>query len=222
MAAFASDLFTDTTGTALASHTPTSGGSWSAWSAATDFASSSMLITDANRVRTGTAGSNGYFHSATPPSANYTVSVDIYFASILGSTVFAGVLGRCTGTSTETSYVAFINGQTGQISLGYWNFTFFTDSGLNYTPSISAGQTHTLAMRLTATQVIVSWDGSDVMTWTNADITSAGKAGLFLSNATTNSTGPHIDNFQAGDLVAATKGPVALRARTAIPRAALR
>src|SRR3546814_9399686 len=69
---FVSDSFTDTAGTALASHTGETGASWTQHPS---FAAG-MTITDANRCRPSSSGSIiAYYASGVPAGADYEVSV---------------------------------------------------------------------------------------------------------------------------------------------------
>ena len=187
-AVFVNDTFTDTAGTSLTAHTGELGATWTSLSAF----SSAAVISNANRLRSDTAGYSVFYASGVPSSADYVVSADFHVASESG--VF-GLIGR-SGT-VATTYYLFDYESTGQVKL----YTVVDGSVVGVTESASwapvVGQTYTFKLAMEGNLITGYINDVQVLQKTDSNITSAGRAGFLLFDPTTNTTGYHIDNFYA-------------------------
>jgi hypothetical protein len=204
--ALASDTMTGTAGVTLDSRSSGFGTTWTKHAISTGDA----VLTPAGRVRkTGTNGGALYYATAVPASADYTVEADIFVASEVTNDI-AGVVGRVS-TGAQTFYVARYEQSTHQWWLhkvvnGTW-------SGLgSAAQTIAVSSTYRLALDMTGTNIRVLVDGVQVISVTDAGITSAGRGGVAMgyhataSTTLTDSTGYHIDNFGISPPLADSKG----------------
>lgn len=188
-AAAAIDTFTDTAGTLLENHTSDSGNTWTKNSAVSG---GGMVITDANRVRGGSATAVIYVNDWVPASPDYEVSTDVYFASV--NYAQTGIGGR-TGTTAFTGYYALL--VQGEIRLYRGGNVAPLGS---YAVSPTVGSTYALKLSMQGNDITVYWDGAPVIAVTVSGsniISTAGFASVYSQGAFTNSTGPHLDNFKA-------------------------
>jgi prepilin-type N-terminal cleavage/methylation domain-containing protein len=194
----ASDTFTGTSGTTLQSHTGEIGATWTKHAvSATD-----AVITAAGRIRKGGTTTTGalYYSSATPGSADYTVSADVYVASLVANDV-VGVVGRLDpGVANSTFYSAIydyssqkwtlvkvVNGSSGWI-------------GQTNVAVLSPGTSYRLALNMTGSTIRLLVDGVQQLSVTDTGITGAGRAGLVVGYGPqgmtdTDTTGMQLDNF---------------------------
>jgi hypothetical protein len=197
------DTFAGTAGTELSNHTPDSGGIWteaSGYSTQAFITSASRLRQDSNNV-----GQTVYYHSATPPSPNYTVAADVYsFSRTLWQTA-AGVVARYDASS-GSFYAASYNHHAYEWELLKYQGGSFTTLG-TYAQTISTGQTYTVRLSVSGvnpTYLTLSVGGAVVISVTDSGspIIAAGKAGVLLLSlqapGMTDTTGDHLDNFIAG------------------------
>lgn len=196
----ASDAFTDASATTLASHTPSSGGSWTLHSS---YSGSTAAISNANRCRSDGSmlDATSYYHSATPASADYVVSSDLYIVTTRGQ---AGVQARMD-TSADTCYAAFIEMLGPTVTAYLVKRVAGTTTTLDsHVVTANAGDTHAILLTCQGTALSVSWDGTPIMSATDSSITTAGKAGLWLKNsniwAGSDSYNAHIDNWQSSSV----------------------
>lgn len=191
MTDYAVDTYTDTNWQLLTSHAPSSGGPI---------------------VKHPTAGGNCYtvngraifrspgvnYYSATPASADYTVSADVVIFSSIGS---AGVVGRCN-TGSSTFYHAYINQGNDELALVKWvagaPANIESKFGMGFSASAS-GVTYTLALVMTGTALDVYVNGVKEIDNTDSAITAAGKGGIRAGIISDTYTGKHIDNFRLYD-----------------------
>ena len=183
---FTSDTFTDIAGTLLENHTGETGATWTKNPA---FTSGSAAITAADRLRGN--GTNGlYYESGVPSAADYDVEADLYVASNIN---LAGLLGRLS-TSAATYYLFDYEQSNGQFHL----YTVSAGSTLNqtdFTMSLTIGQTYHLRLSLRGSLITCYVNGSPIISITDANITAAGRAGVYFYAADTDTTGYHLDNF---------------------------
>jgi hypothetical protein len=197
MGTIASDTFTDTSNTALASHTLTTGGVWTLHSSY----SGNLAISDANRCRLGTssgAASLYYPASGTPASADYTVTCDVVCLTA-AATLFgpAARINTAANTaysvrysigSTQWELIKTVAGSTSTV--GTYVATF--NSGTQ-TVILDISGSATVAIRVTIAGTLrISYDDT-----AGDRITAAGKAGIRCASATAgaDATGYHIDNW---------------------------
>lgn len=158
-------------------------------------------ITPAGRVRGSLAGILLYYHTATPASADYSVSADIYRASTETSARACVTIRQATGSMT--CYAAGFDGDG-----GIWLSRLVSGSETmlaKVTHSFPQGETRRIRLEGIGSAIKVYVDGSPTpaISVTDATITAAGKAGLrlgfFASAVPTDSTCMHIDNWEAAD-----------------------
>lgn len=201
MANIATDSFTGTNGTELATYS-------ASWVRHSGSASGVNAIIANNRVRGSAAGSAMYYHTATPPSADYSVSADIYEASNPAAYA-AGVVGRLD-TSAATGYMLRHQYSAGGTNDAWqlWRFVAnsFTQLGSNSADPITTGTSARGELRMSGTTIAGYARGgtTPVISVTDSTITAVGKAGIRLgysgSDAPTDSTLYHLDNFSVDTL----------------------
>lgn len=189
--AFLTDSFTDTAATTLASHTGETGATWTAHGSTVGTA----VITDANRLRVSTSTNVPlYYASGTPASADYYVEGSFKFLSDNGSTSI-GVAGRIV-TGANTLYLAAMSPST--VVLGKLVAGSYTELG-SYAITPTAGDVVTVRLTMTGTALSVQVNGTTRISVTDSAISAAGRAGIWGFNASTNSTGVHLDSMLASD-----------------------
>lgn len=195
-ATFGQDAFTDTSGTALASHVPTVGTSW------IKHASYSGLevISSANRVRNAnTIAEAVYYIADTPANSTYDVSLDLVTQSSDDGSL--GVLAR-VNTGAKTFYRATYTfgaslGDTGTIYLDKVVANVSTSLG-TYACGELLG-TNTLKLSVTPLGQVVSLNGTNRITTSDTAIGAVGQAGIYSFNLSTdgNAIGRHGDSLLA-------------------------
>ena len=184
-----SDSFTDTAGTLLENHAGETGAVWTKNPA---FSTGSAAITSTGRLRGNSSGFALYYPSAVPASADYDVEADLFIASASDTT---GILGR-QSTSAATYYLFDY-----EFSASQWKlYTVVNGATLNTTTfaqTLTVGQTYHVRLCLRGTSVTCFVNGSQIISLTDSNITSAGRPGVLLGNLDTDSTGTQIDNFTA-------------------------
>jgi hypothetical protein len=199
MATFVSDSFTDTSGTALASHTGETGATWTKSAIS---GTGALEISNANRCRhDGNASTLWYYASGTPINANYDVQATVRFLSDVDSQ--NGVSGRMS-TSVDTMYIAFYNtNATANFDLYKVVAGSYTQLG-TYADALSAGNERVLLLRMDGDQISVYIDAVlRIGPITDTGVTVANRAGIRAYNVASDTTGLHIDTFSATDIVAA-------------------
>jgi hypothetical protein len=200
VAQFASDTFTDTSGTALSTHSAD-------WTLHTSYGTGACVISDANRVRRSNNNSALFWHAGSPASADYEVSADLFTKETDGGASNTGVVGR-VDTTANTAYHARYGGSTTD---GWQLFKIVggTSTQLGSTSSQSLTDETTYAVKLkmvgTTIELFKEGSGSATISVTDSAISAAGKSGIrFVGTAETNTAGLHIDNFSADDVGGAT------------------
>lgn len=210
MAAFVVDTMTDTAGTTLTSHTGETGATWTKHSS---FTGPDMVITDANRLRANTGTNKLVYASGTPPGVEYSVKADIIMRSDDNSSEL-GVSGRID-TSANTQYYAYYSTASDLWLLRRRVAGSVTAMGSS-AATLTVDQAYALELRITDAAKKLLVDTVELISDSDNTITSAGKAGVYgAGNAVTNSTGLHLDNFNADDVPAGTPATVTAVAATA-------
>lgn len=210
MADFVSDAFTDTDGTDLASHTGAVGASWTKHGS---YGSGSLLISNANRVRSGAVGNSLYTASGLPASADYDVIGDVVNFSILSN---IGVAGRIA-TGADTMYLAWLSTVAGNIEL--YEVVAGSYTLIDTDPqTFSIGVPYLVKLEMRGTTIKTFLDvGAGFVERCSAissAISAAGRAGVRAEVLTSNSTGVHMDNFSAADVAAAATSRPVFQRRT--------
>src|SRR5579884_327849 len=188
MAAFTTDTFTDTAGTLLENHTGETGATWTK---NPSFGTGSAAISNANRLR-GNATNGIYYSSGTPAAADYDVEADLVVQSATSAT---GIAGRMS-VSAATYYLFDYESASGQWKL-YTVVNGATQNTTTFTQALTNGQTYHLRLALRGSQITCYVNGAQVIQITDTNITAAGKPGVYFGAATTDTTGYHLDNFNA-------------------------
>jgi hypothetical protein len=202
MAVFVSDSFTDTTGTALGSHTGETGATWTKHP---DY-SGDAVISDANRVRSSSAGGVViYYASGTPTSAEYDVEADLVVKDVVNA--ISGVQGRMNTVTGDNHYDFRYNYFSLQWSLHRYVAGVETLLG-TYSQTLSDEQSYALKLELRDAAKKCYVDGVERISSADNAVTAAGKAGLLMyRDAVGNTVGLHLDNFVATDLSGAAGQP---------------
>jgi hypothetical protein len=192
-ASVTSDTFTDSAGALLANHSGDLGATWSGYGTN----SGAAVVTDQNRVRRGVSGQAMYYASSVPASANYSVEADVHVKSLLSSDA-VGVIGRAS-TSAETYYVARYRVATGVAQWELLRVVNATATTLaTYAQTLTTGSTYRLKLDMQGSTITLLVDGAPRFSVSDPGITSPGRGGLRLGNATTtptDTTGLHLDNL---------------------------
>lgn len=185
---FLKDTFTGTAGTNLEAHTGETGATWTKDGT---FSAGQFVISDANRVRNNTAGvAVADRASGTPGSANYTVSAKIRPASVpVGP--YIGPLARADGTG---HFYASVIDNTGLTLMAFGSGTVIG----SYAFSPVAGTNYLVALKVSGTTITVFLDGVQRISVTDSTLAAASKPGLLAFDASTNTTGFHVDGIAAG------------------------
>lgn len=191
MAQFASENFNGTDFTELSVHN-------SAWTRHTAYTVNSEIYT--NRLKQTAAGTSAYWHSGTPINANYTVDIDIYVVTNIG---FTGVIGR-VDTAADTFYMWRYFQSAGAYQLYKAVAGTYTQLGSDSTATLTVGGSYPIQLKMDGTNIEGFVSGvSKVGPITDSAITAKGKAGLRGNNGFL-SSGYHLDNFSADDIIVAS------------------
>lgn len=202
----ATDTFTDTAGTLLENHTSESGYTWNR---NTSYPNNIMVISNNDRLRNdnGSIGPGTYSSSWIPASPDYEVSADIYIAN--AGTGDIGIGGR-TGTTGFSGYYALWS-NSGMIRL----FRAGNASPLAiYYTTPAVGSTNNLKLSMNGNDISVYWNNVAVMSVTATGsniISTVGRASIYSEGRSSDSTGPHLDNFSANDIQTSTFAPGVLQ-----------
>lgn len=193
MAVFASETFTGTNGTTLATHN-------AAWVKHTNHVTLAHIF--GNRLRsTGTDTiASVYYNNTTPPSADYSVSCEQYILS-QSSVHNIGPAARMQ-TGASTFYWCRYRYATG-IQLFKNIAGASTQLGSTFGASYTAGQTLKLTIKCEGSTISVfrNDETTPIISVTDTSITAAGYAGFWLVNPS-DTVGQHLDNWQAETLTA--------------------
>ena len=199
-AAFVTDTFTGSTGSAVTSHTRDDGGSWSVFS---DSADGAVINIENNRVaKSGGSGTSAYVDllpSVSPAGAEYDMEVVVRW--IEGpSYAFVDLRGRHDGS--DNYYLVRLD-LAGGLTL-YKVISGTATSIGSYSASISNGNDYAIKFEIrNATKKVYFDAGSSATTQrissaTN-DITGAGRPHLTLGGDGSSTNGFHADSFIATD-----------------------
>lgn len=186
--------FTGSAGTDLSSY---SAGGEPTWAEHGSYTAGAIILSDANRCRSGNAGTSLDYSSDTPASADYTVSADMYCVTDINSAgVWTGLALRI-----QTGSDAFYGAVRYQ---GTWRI--YKRSGGTYTvlgsitTSLSTNTNYAVVFGARGSYLWLSVGGTIILRAYDGTISAAGKGGILTLGSTTNSTGIHIDNWVLSDL----------------------
>lgn len=183
---FASDTFTGTAGDPLSA----------SWVLHSGTPSGSVVISDANRARGNASGLSLYYHNTVPPSADYVVEANVYEVSNTGARV--GVCAR-VDSSAQTYYMVEVTSSLGTDTTKLFKVVagVSTQLGSTYSLEYTSLINTRIAVECIGTTINAYRESGLIITVTDSDISSAGFSGLSTFNPSTNSTGPHLDDWQA-------------------------
>lgn len=184
MTQFASSAFSGTDGTLL----ETADASWAKFGGATI-----NITLLSGRGKPASSSTVLYYHSASPPSADYSVSCDLYRFDTFS--VLAGPVARATGTATATFYHARYSSGAGAFQLYRYNNGAATIMGTSAAVTMNAGDTHAVKLEVNGTQISVYLNGGTtpiIGPITDNSITAAGYGGLRSA-----SPSGYFDNYSA-------------------------
>lgn len=213
---FASDSFTGTSGTALTSHAPEIGSTWST----TGGLATEQISSVGRAYKSGTLGGIAVLSATSPTSSDYAVESDIYVRSVVNGD-FAGVMARQDngGLAAAARYYAagFRKSPTG--GAGTWviikNDGIVTPATLGTTSAatLASSTSYRVRLEITGTTLKLYADGVLKVTTTDSTLAAAGKAGIVSGDprsatppATSDTTGMHLDNFLVTPRAADSKG----------------
>ena len=199
--------FTGTDGTALENY---SASGELHWTKHPSYATGTVVLTDANRVRADTGLSIWYADNFVADTADYDVSADIYTASTPGTNGYQVAIGARLGTSSFTGYIATLERVGGANAIRLFRGGSASPLGAYTVGALTNGTTGRLSLscRTSGSNVLLTvyWNGAAVIdvTATGADaITAKGYAGLYFQHYGTagNSAYWHFDNYHVADAV---------------------
>lgn len=200
---FLEDTFVATAGTLLSAHTSDSGDTWTATNSAGYPAS--LVISPSGSVRSD-AGACYARSSATPPSANYRLEVDL----IRRSSATANPRLYIRSDATLDGYAVEWDSATGELRLfkitgGSVTITFLDTVAFGWV----VGATKRIALQAVGTTITVEVSTDGGGSWTNpfgagvtdSSISAAGAVALSNDSAATDSTGFAFQNLTATNIV---------------------
>lgn len=182
MTTFAQDFFTDTNGTALASHTPDVGGSWIVH---TSFIERLEIDTNAcryNNVSVNTAGVD--YNNGTPSGADYYVQGDFI---PLQATLAVGSGSYLCGRVSTVANTMYLFGfePSGVLCGGNWSAYqvvagTVTQINVSTAQTLTQNQAYSVRLDMTGTTISTTVDSSAKCGSpnTNVNIAAAGKTGI--------------------------------------------
>lgn len=193
MTIFAADTFAGTAASDLGGQSASDGGSWTARDG-----TGAISGNGAGGVGSASSGGRfGYYHSGSPPSADYAVSAVISVTSAGKSSI--AVAARMNTGATEQYFAAWDGGG------GVW-YIAKRVGGTDTTPWTGAAGTVpttpvTAKLEVSGTDISLYLNGSLAQTISDSSISAAGKAGIY--NAFADVAGCTVDDFSAETLLSA-------------------
>lgn len=189
-----SDSFTDAAETPLPGHTGELGAAWTAYVGA-DLGK----VSSANRLYRSGTNYSGYYTSATPTSADYSVQADLVFRSNIIND-YAGVVGRVTGATTFYGARWQQGNGSGSWVIYEYNNGALTTLATTAAASRTVNQSNRIKLEMVGTALKLYVDGVLTASATDGTITAAGRGGIFDGApgaviTKTDTTGIQYDNF---------------------------
>jgi lysophospholipase L1-like esterase len=188
---FLLDNFVGTNGTNITAHSPDTGGSWAVQSG---FSPATPSKIQTNRLYT-TTSSGVYANGATPPSADYYVEAVLFKVSTVAADN-VGVAARMQSGAT-TLYFA----RWSETAAGWQLFKTVagasTQLGSTSSGTFAVSASHTLRLTCSGSTISASLDGSQIISVTDTDISTAGFAGVRAATTQSSATGIHIESITA-------------------------
>lgn len=188
---FVRDVFTDTDNVLLQSHTGSQGATWTRHPS---YAGDAQ-ISNANRLHASSGTTALYYASGSPLTADYNVAGFLRKRSATSGA--AGIVGRAS-TSVDTHYLARYDDNVDEWRLYKYVTGTPTQLGSGFAQALTTDQDYWVRLEMRGTSIKVYVDGVERVAVTDSSITAAGKAGVrFDGGAGTDTTGIHLDDFQA-------------------------
>lgn len=197
---FASDAFAGTLGTELNAYSAN-------WVKQTGYTENGIIGGDGQWATAVAPSAYAcYRHTATPGSANYTVTADIVKRSVGSSSPILGVTGRASAAA-QTFYWAIYTHSAGNIRLFKMVSGTQTQIGGNHSFTLTNNVPASLQLRMDGSNISAWLNGSQVIgPITDTDITGAGHGGIIILTARdlgVQDSG-YLDNWDAALLSAPT------------------
>lgn len=192
------DTFTDTAGVLLDDHKPDLGGRWvrAIINGFTGNIPGAPVISNAGRLRKiADSPIRAYYHSSYPPTPNYEVSCDVVLLDD-NNLASGGPAGRIQSLENGYLYMRYnCNGNFWQVFSN--TVATATQIGSNVPQELTIGQAYRATLRMVGNVVTGLVDGVEIISGTSDAILSRGRAGFRIQQTGSDTTGLHIDNWQA-------------------------
>lgn len=189
--AYAIDTFTDTAGVELAAHTPELG-VWVEHALSTG----SIVITDANRIRSNSANESFYAIATIPKNADGDVECDVIYKTDINDS--AGVMWSMDAVGYNGYLAIHTTIGTYKWQLGKITSGVLSTIGPNYNQTLTANLPYRLTLRKRGPNISLLVNGIERSTAVDSSFQAVGRAGVWFNNVLgSNTTGHHIDNFTA-------------------------
>lgn len=182
------DNFTDTNNTSIISHT---GDKNAVWTPQTTTVTQALII---NNRLSGRASSNVYRTTYVMPTPNYSVYAKFDFIGDSAS-VGCGIIGRATVDGQNTFYALRYDKTAGNWLL-FKSINGTTTNLGTYVETFNSGS-RDVVLYMNGSNIQGIIDGVVRINVTDTGITGAGHAGIRATTVTTDTTGIHIDKFEA-------------------------
>lgn len=198
MATFVNDTMTEGSNTTLQSHTGEVGATWAK---ITGYTMDATINASTDRLHaTGATTYAGYYASGVPASADYDVEADLHVVTDDGDSDPWAILGRLDHlAASDTFYYVSYNASANQWGLYKAVSGTYTELG-TFSQTLTAGNSYRAKLEMRGTAVKAFVDGVQRISVTDSDVTTAGRAGLYL-NRSDGTVGHHLDNFLANDTI---------------------
>lgn len=156
-------------------------------------------------ARASTSSTALYLASPTPQSANYSVTVGIKYLTSTGA--FLAAAGRFdyayanggAGPVGSTGYIGGYSTTDGAWEIYIVSAGSFSLLGTPYTQALVAGTTYACKLEMQGSAISLYVDGVSRVTVTNSVIAGPGRAGMWVANASTRTSGLMADYARAED-----------------------
>lgn len=181
MADFLDDAFTDADATVLSSHTASpTGGAWT-FPSGFGFGGNLRIFDNSLFANAGGVALNLAYNAATPPSADYTVTVLVAYDPSGGTETCEPRLVARYDTAIDAFYLAGYSESAGKWQIYYYEPDVVLTLLGEFTESQPSAD-FTMTLTVTGTSISVAKDGVVKVAVTDSTLTAAGKAGVCFTN----------------------------------------
>lgn len=196
MATFLNDTLTDTNGVLLTAHTGETGATW-----AKETGQTGVFTVQTNRIYCSTTNAC-YYSSGVPVHPDYEVTGTVEIITAANNEV--GIVGRAA-TGAVTHYWASLKRVSSGGGTWSLNLNSYVNGTANSLGTYACGAltgTHTIKLRMVGNQISVYLDGTlRIGPVTDTAVTAAGRAGVRAITAVTTTTGFHIADISAAEVI---------------------